>query len=206
LKNIAQIFDPLGLSGPCIIQAKIILQKLWLQKLDWDDPLPSGLHSIWDSFRKQLVELRNLDIPRYVSSKDSVKIELHGFADASQNAYGACVYIRVQDSGGKVSVKLLCSKTRVAPLKQQSMPRLELCAALLLARLVHKITNEAKIEPSNKTYWSDSTIVIGWLQLQSNKLQVFVANRIAEIQRLTKVSDWRHVPTDQNPADFLFAA
>lgn len=109
------------------------------------------------------------------------------------------VYVRSIVQQQKTKVRLLCSKTRVAPLKLQTIPRLELCAALTLARLMKKVVNSLNTSIDKIVYWSDSTIVLNW-QTQPNQLQVFVANRVSEIQELTDCITWRHVPTQENPA------
>lgn len=112
-------------------------------------------------------------------------------------------YYSSEDHQNTRQVRLLCSKTRVALFKQQTIPRLELCAALTLARLMKKVLSSLNIVFDKITYWSDSTIVLNWIQTQPSKLQVFVSNRVAEIQELTDIRNWRHVPTEQNPADLL---
>lgn len=203
LSEVTQIFDPLGLLSPCFISAKILLQKLWVLKLSWDETLPADLHTNWILFRKQLKDLNQIKIPRHVICNGYSELELHGFADASQNAYGACVYVRSIAQQQKTKVQLLCSKTRVAPLKLQTIPRLELCAALTLARLMKKVVNSLNTSIDKIVYWSDSTIVLNWLQTEPRQLQMFVANRVSEIQELTDYTSWRHVPTQENPADLL---
>ncbi|XP_018394547.1 PREDICTED: uncharacterized protein LOC108773254 [Cyphomyrmex costatus] len=192
-----------GYLSPCLVLVKILIQKLWMHKLSWDEAIPSDLHSTWISFRNQINALNQIKIPRHVICKNYTRIELHGFADAAQGAYGACTYIHSIDHQNTSEVRLLCSKTRVAPLKQQTIPRLELCAALTLARLMKKILSSLNISFDKITYWSDSTIVLNWIQTQPSKLQVFVSNRVAEIQELTDTRNWRHVPTAENPADLL---
>ncbi|XP_011707946.1 PREDICTED: uncharacterized protein LOC105462794 [Wasmannia auropunctata] len=209
LAETAQIFDPLGLISPCIIIAKILLQELWLHKLSWDESLPLDLHNKWLSFRQQVRNLGQIRIPRNVISEDYIEVQLHGFADASQKAYGTCIYLRSQDSEGNIHTALLCAKSRVAPLKQQTIPRLELCAALTLARLVAKVIESLEVVFDKIVCWSDLSIVLNWLRMQPNALQVFVmhsvyaANRIAQIQHLTGSREWRHVPTIDNPSDCL---
>ncbi|XP_036146036.1 uncharacterized protein LOC118646691 [Monomorium pharaonis] len=203
LSEITRIFDPLGLLSPCLVLAKILLQKLWMHKLSWDEAIPADLHSTWIAFRNQINDLNQIEIPRHVICRGYTRIELHGFADAAQGAYGACIYIRSMVDQNTKQARLLCSKTRVAPLKQQTIPRLELCAALTLARLTKKVTGSLNILFDKITYWSDSTIVLNWIQTQPSKLQVFVSNRVAEIQELTDIRDWRHVPTEENSADLL---
>lgn len=203
LAEIAQIFDPLGLLSPCIIVTKVLLQELWLYKLSWDESLPLDLHNRWQSYRQQSQGLKQIEIQRKVICKNHTELQLHGFADASQKAYGACIYIRSRNSKGDIQVALLCAKSKVAPLKQQTIPRLELCAALTLARLVAKVIQALEISFEKIICWSDSSIVLNWLQMQSTILQTFVANRVAQIQQLAGSYMWRHVPTSDNPADLL---
>lgn len=114
--------------------------------------------------------------------------------------------VRVYSGRGcvrKCSHWLLCSKSRVAPLKVQTIPRLELCAALLLANLMSKVIAALNCAAHGVTYWSDSLIVLSWLRLQPSVLTVFVSSRVARIQELTKSDEWRHIPTDSNPANCL---
>lgn len=203
LGTIARIFDPLGLLSPCTVIAKIIMQKLWLEKLDWDESLSLNLHTQWMKFRDQLENLKCLQIPRFVMGNSHVYLELHCFADASQEAYGASIYIRSIDSLGNIAVRLLCAKAKVAPIKTQTIPKLELCAALILARLTDKVIKSTNFQRSTRVFWSDSTIVLAWLKTSPSLLKPFVSNRVSEIQNLTEINNWRHVPTKDNPADLL---
>ncbi|GFR10321.1 DUF5641 domain-containing protein, partial [Trichonephila clavata] len=118
ISTIARIFDPLGLIGPVITRAKIFLQSLWQLKLDWNYPLPSNLVSYWKSYIDALESINCLNIPRYCLQGKSIRTELHGFSVSSEKAYGgAALYLRSIDSSGQISVRLLCSKSKVAPLK-----------------------------------------------------------------------------------------
>nr|CAH7736507.1 unnamed protein product [Callosobruchus chinensis] len=202
LSKVASIFDPLGLLAPCIILAKILLQKLWVEDLSWDESLPSSLHAYWLEFSSKLDSLNASNIPRKVTCKQANYIEIHGFADASIQAYGGCVYIKSVNSS-ICSVELLCAKSKVAPLKTLKTPRLELCAALTLARLISKVLESADVKFERIVCWSDSTIVLGWLKTPPNLLKSFVDNRVAKIQKITESFEWRHVPTHDNPADLL---
>lgn len=203
LSDIAQIFDPLGLLSPCIIIAKIILQKLWSYKLTWDETLPCELHSKWQNLRLQLSNLNQLQIPRRVICQNAAIIELHGFSDSSSEAYGANVYIRSISHDNNIQVSLLCSKSKVAPLKPLTIPRLELCASLVLVRLMNKVTKSIKLHIDNVHLWSDSTVVLHWIQTSPNLLQTFVANRVVQIQAMSDLKSWHHVRSDDNPADLL---
>ena len=154
-------------------------------------------------YRDQLPLLNNIQFPRCITVSNHIKFQLHGFCDASEKAYGACIYLRSTDMQGKHRTSLVCSKSRIAPLKSTTIPRLELCAALLLAKLYTTTVHLLKIQV-NKTYlWSDSTLELQWINSPSYTLQTFEANRVAEIQKLTDQQRWRHVPTEFNPADLI---
>lgn len=206
LSTIAQMFDPLGFIGPVIVTAKIIMQKIWLAKLDWDDSLTGKLLSEWNIFFNSIESLSDLKIPRNLFfQKQIVKFEIQGFCDASQLAYGACVYIRAIYQDNSVSCSLLTSKSRVAPLKSLSLPRLELCAALLLSNLSSRVVDifKNKLKFDSINLWTDSQIVLCWLKSHSSRWTTFVSNRISEIQQLTSNYQWRHIKSRANPADIL---
>lgn len=199
----AQIFDPLGLLAVCIIKPKILLQRLWLEKLSWDEAVPLQLYTSWTEFRDQLPVLNNLRTFRHVICQNPISIQLHGFCDSSEQAYGGCIYVRSIDNDGEVHVRLFCAKAKVAPLKSITLPRLELCGALVLTRLLKKIISSTTIKFNKCVLWTDSTVVLGWLKTPPNLLKAFVNTRVAEIQSLTENCEWRHVPSKQNPADLL---
>ncbi|XP_072400237.1 uncharacterized protein [Diabrotica undecimpunctata] len=176
LSDITQIYDPLGLISPCIILGKIMIQKLWSLNMAWDEPIPDDLSLQWQQFRTELSELNQLSIPRYVIKNEYKLIEIHGFCDASRDAYAACIFARSSNSQGEFHVQLLCSKTKVAPLKLLTIPRLELCAALLLAQLSIQVKTSL-FNLSNDIqfyYWSDSQVVLCWLKTDPNSLEIFV--------------------------------
>lgn len=204
LSCIAQMYDPLGLIGPVIVTAKMLMQQIWCSKINWDDFLPPQLLEAWKKFSLNLGVVMELKIHRpLILNSDYVEIELIGFSDASQKAYGACVYLRVKYIDKSSSVRLIGSKSRVAPLKNVSLPRLELCASLLLARLVHKLKNIFTHKTLNTYLFTDSEIVLHWLKGAPSQWTVFVANRVSEIQDLTVNCIWSHIPSKQNPADYV---
>lgn len=202
LSEISRLFDPLGLLGPSIVLAKLLLQDLWQLGTNWDESVPQD--TSWMKLKLQLSSLNQLQIPRCVKyNTDKKLIEIHGFCDASQRAYGACVYIRSQVGSNDYQSYLLCSKSRVTPLKVVSLPRLELLGALVLARLIDRIKSSLEFADVKTFLWSDSTITLNWISSPSRKWSVFVANRVGEIQRLTEITSWRHVKSSDNPADEL---
>lgn len=204
LSEIARLFDPLGITGPIIVTAKIYLQKLWEKQLAWDQPLPEEDQARWLDFRCQLKKINHVEISRCIIPNPRYSsIFLLGFCDASMAAYGACVYVHCVDVENRPSTTLLCSKSRVAPLKTITIPRLELCSAVLLAQLMSKVKAAMEINFDKIILFSDSTIVLSWINMQSNKMKTFVSHRIAEIQELTNPPDWHHISTQQNPADII---
>lgn len=203
LSTISQVFDPLGLVGPCIIQAKLILQQLWVVKCDWDCIVSQDLQESWTSFAESLPKLNLLRIPRWTLCDDSVRHEIHVFSDASEKAYGACIYLRSVNKLGLVQVQLLVSKNRVAPIKPTTIPRLELCAALLGTRLCTKVRESLTIPIDDCYFWCDSTIVLCWLAMSPNMLKSFVRHRVDEVQENTAGYTWSYVPSRDNPADLV---
>lgn len=201
LSSVSQIFDPLGLLSPVIIVVKVLLQQLWLLKIGWDDTVPDSTARVWNRFVDSLQALSAVRVPRHAIGTEPMYVELHVFSDASQTAYGACVYVRTVNTDFTVSVRVLFSKAKVAPLKPISVPRLELCGALLGARLYDKVRNSLRCKFRNVVFWTDSTIVLGWLHMRPTQLKTFVQNRIAEIHELTLDVPWRHVRSENNPAD-----
>ncbi|XP_045783622.1 uncharacterized protein LOC123879758 [Maniola jurtina] len=203
LSVISQIFDPLGLVSPVVIKLKIILQSLWLQNLSWDDPLTPEIQEAWCEAIKNLHVLNNLRVPRRVLIDSFMRLEFHVFSDASERAYGACLYVRSIDSSGRILVRLLLAKSRVAPIKATTIPRLELCGAQVAAKLYEKVISSLRVKAACTVFWTDSTIVLGWLKMLPSKLHTFVRNRVGDILEKTGDCVWRHVPTEENPADYV---
>ncbi|XP_058830213.1 uncharacterized protein LOC131689266 isoform X1 [Topomyia yanbarensis] len=202
LSAISQLFDPLGLVSPVIVRAKIIMQQLWSLSCGWDDEIPEPVQVKWKRYVQQLQQLSNFRIDRYALLPNS-KVQLHTFADASEQAYGCCIYARSIDTHGNIRVKLLASKSRVAPLKRVTLPRLELCAADLAAKLHSCVIQALNIEVTASYFWSDSMVTLQWLRSEPNVWKTFVANRVSEIQTTTQGSFWNHVAGKQNPADLV---
>lgn len=203
LSTIAKIFDPLGLINPVTVRAKLILQILWQEHLEWDESVSQELYTAWKEFHSGLQFLNKISIPRQITSSNGVKYQLHGFCDASERSYGSCIYLRTTDLCGNHTTRLVCAKSRVAPLKKISLPRLELCGAVLLVELINKVRGALEIDLSSQHLWCDSTIVLAWIATQPAVLKTFVANRITIIQEGSSVCDWHHVKSESNPADIL---
>ncbi|XP_050547903.1 uncharacterized protein LOC126909511 [Daktulosphaira vitifoliae] len=180
------------------------MQRLWCIQLSWDELVSEEVAVEWRNYSAQLTTLNKFSIPRYILCENKiVKLQLHGFADSSIRAYGACVYIRSTDENGHHTVRLLQAKSKVAPIKTISLPRLELCAALLLARMVNGIVPKLKCKFERQFYWTDSSVTLAWISSPSAKWKTFVAHRVGEIQDKTSINDWCHVRSEDNPADLI---
>ncbi|GFV75014.1 integrase catalytic domain-containing protein [Trichonephila clavipes] len=142
LHAVGKIFDPLGLISPFTVRMKCFLQDLWKEEIQWDDPLPTHIEKEWRKWCEEQPHLRNLKIPRLVLDSTLLEddVELHSFCDASKKAYGAAIYLTTKSRNG-ISVKLVTSKSRVAPLNCVTLPRLELLGALVAARLHLSLTD-----------------------------------------------------------------
>ncbi|XP_068987621.1 uncharacterized protein [Bombus flavifrons] len=189
---IARIYDPLGLLAPVIVKAKILLQRVWALKIDWDESLPAELHTEWDRYHIQLPLLNDIRFPRKTIIKAANHIELHGFCDASERAYGACVYLRSTNPEGHTQTQILTARSKVAPLKSLTIPRLELSGALLLASLMSLIKKSLNIKISRTVYWTDSTIVLQWIKSSPHMLKTFVANRTPK--EFLRPTIWKNGP------------
>nr|XP_049706077.1 uncharacterized protein LOC126056582 [Helicoverpa armigera] len=201
IADIARLFDPLGWLAPSIIVAKTLIQKLWLAGLQWDEEVPKNLLKEWVTYRENLASLVDLKIPRWLNTEKKVKQELYGFSDASKLAYAAVVYLRVVDEMGVIHVSLIASKTKVAPVKQVSIPRLELCGAVLLTKLILEVADVMNIQKENLYAFTDSEVVLAWLNSHPSRWKTFVANRVSEILSNLDTHHWAHVASKQNPAD-----
>ena len=204
LSNSAKLFDPLGLVNPITVLFKIMLQELWQGGLDWDVPVPENMEKRWRELTNLLSALKSLVIPRLVLySSNGAKYELIRFCDASERAYGACVYLRSKLQGSEYGMQLLTAKSRVSPLKTLTIPRLELSAVLLLAQLMRRVRENFKFNLAQQIYYTDSTIVLNWLHTTSSNLKIFVANRVEEILNHSSLNQWRVIPFALNAADVL---
>ncbi|XP_024870477.1 uncharacterized protein LOC112453778, partial [Temnothorax curvispinosus] len=200
LSEVAQIFDPLGFASPVVIKAKMLLQELWHHKLQWDEPLPSQLSLRWLIIRKELTSLRKISILRWYTTWSTSTVGFHGFSDVSQLAMAAVVSITVHGSNG-ATISLVCSKTKVAPLKRLTIPRLELTAALLLSRLMQYVQATLKLNVTATHLWTDSVVILTWIKSHASRWKDLVRNRVSQIQKLTANAHWKYVPGTSNPAD-----
>lgn len=206
LKLLMSIFDPLGLISHYLIHLKTLIQHLWRSKLEWDERIATKeLIEPWKRWLEVLPAVENVQVPRLYTPRltnSQKSIQLHTFMDASENAFGAVSYLRVEDETG-VACSLMRSKSRVAPLKYLSIPRKELQSGLLGHRLAKNIIESQTFKVDKRVFWTDSKTLLSWLRTDHRKYHQFVAHRVGEILENTNLDEWRWVPSKLNVADDL---
>ena len=204
LSTISSVYDPLGAVSPVILVGKQILQALCRQNVSWDDPIPEDILPLWEKWRTDLPLLEKLTFPRCLKPTDfgdPVQTEIHSFSDASDNGIGQISYLRMVNHRGEVHVSYILAKSRVAPLKPISIPRLELTAAVISVNVASMLKSELDIEDTQCYYYTDSEIVIGYINNDARRFHVYVGNRVQHIRDRSSPGDWFHVPGKENPAD-----
>ncbi|XP_027881704.1 uncharacterized protein LOC114149792 [Xiphophorus couchianus] len=204
LSVIASLYDLLGFISPFIMNGKCILQDLCRRSIGWDDPLPEDLLVRWEKWKFSLQDVKGLMIQRCYHPQGFgkiVKTELNHFSDASSLAYGACSYLRFENDKGEIHCVLIMAKARVAPLKITTIPRLELTAAVVAARLSVLLKSELDMKIDTEFFWTDSQVVLSYINNEARRFHVFVANRVQIIRANTNPNQWNHVDTTENPAD-----
>lgn len=207
LSKIGKLYDPNGYLGPIIMRGKIIIQELWKNKMNWDEEVKGEIKGKWEEFNKDLENIHLISINRWFGTTKRDKIQIHGFCDASEKGYGAVLFSRIRQ-GDKFKTEIIASKSRVAPLKTLTIPRLELCAAHLLAKLIKSVIRnfEDKQQKIKIFAWSDSQVVYYWINKPTTiSLKIYVANRVNEIQEINNKFNiqWRWISTKENPADLI---
>ena len=172
--------------------------------MDWDDPIFEAIKSRWLKWKTELPLIEHLAVPRCYKPKDFAYVvnkELHHFSDASVKGYGQCTYLRLKDDKGRIHCSLVLGKARVTPLKLVTIPRLELTAAVVSAKVSEQLRRDLQYEEIEEVFWTDSKVVLGCIANESRRFHVFVANRVQQIQEATSLDQWRYVETKENPAD-----
>ncbi|XP_063758758.1 uncharacterized protein LOC134877255 [Eleginops maclovinus] len=204
LSTVNSLFDPLGFAAPVSVQGRSILRELTTESCDWDAPLPEEKYREWKLWRDSLKELEQLKIPRQytsISLRQACSKELCVFCDASTIAIAAVAYVRTTDASSNVEVGFMFGKAKLAPRPETTIPRLELCAAVLAVEIADVIVDEMDTIFDAVTFYSDSKVVLGYIHNESRRFYVYVSNRVQRIRRSTSPKQWKHVPSSQNPAD-----
>ncbi|XP_068750786.1 uncharacterized protein [Montipora capricornis] len=202
LSQVARIYDPIGFASAFLIRAKIGLQELWEKGVGWDEKLPSETQEKWTNLFQEMKSLNGTSFERCLTPPYAVgRPVLCVFSDASEDAFGSCAYARWQLSSGEYDVRFIAAKSRVAPLKRLTIPRLELQGAVLASRLCKTIVDESRFQFEKVILFLDSKIVLAWIRSEARRFKPFVSARVGEIQTNTDPSQWKHIPGEMNVAD-----
>ncbi|XP_067279675.1 uncharacterized protein [Pseudorasbora parva] len=204
LSTVASIYDPLGFVAPYVLNGKRILQEMCRQGTGWDDPLSPALSPLWERWQNDFINLERVNIPRCYAPAEFgkiVKTEIHHFSDASTCGYGQCSYLRMMNEKDEIHCTFLIGKARVTPVKITTIPRLELTAAVVSVQMSNLLREELDLTNANEFFWTDSKVVLGYINNDARRFHTFVANRVQKIHQSTAPKQWLYVPTDENPAD-----
>ncbi|KAI4894756.1 hypothetical protein NFI96_009065 [Prochilodus magdalenae] len=204
LSSINSVFDPLGLLAPVTIQGRALLRELTSECSDWDIPLPEDKQSKWETWRNSFQDLKDLHVPRTytaTSLSQAMHKELCIFSDASTKAIGAVAYLKAIQKDGKVEVGFIMGKAKLAPLSEPTIPRLELCAAVLAEEMADLLQDELDLHCEAVHFYTDSKVVLGYICNESKRFYTYVHNRVQRIRQSSKPEQWHYVRTEENPAD-----
>ena len=202
ISDIARIFDVLGWFSPSVIKVKILYQRLWEQKVDWDDPIPSSVLSVWERWQSELPQLTkkwSLD----ATTPKKWQSSLYSYMVSLMHQRKRTLLLSIWGWRTQKTIFTL----PLLPLKQKflhkklTVPRLELCGALLLSHLLSHVKKVFEVPTNNVYAWTDSTIVLSWLSGNPKRFKTFVGNRVATIIDSIPPDHWRHVVGTENPAD-----
>ena len=213
LAMIHGVFDPLGMADPCVLPGKLLQREIMppkkdltpeLETLDWDDELPPKFLPKWNRWIETLQEIDTLHIPRCHQPRgfgDVIRYELHCFVDASKDSIGYIIYLRSFNEVGNIAVAFISASSKVAPRAAETIPRLELCAAMFGAIATMKVARELGLPINSVHFYTDSFIVLGYLRNTSQRFSRYVARRVEEILGLSQVSQWSHISGSENVGD-----
>ena len=202
LSFMSTIYDPHGVVVPFVLEVKLLLQELWRLKIGWDEEIPKHLLTRFLKWSSLVPKISEVHIPRWFgcTNLSSETVQLHLFADASTKAYGAVAYLRVENQG-TVTITFVMGRSRLAPMKIITIPKLELQAAVIAVRLKEAISNSISIDINETIFWTDSVTVLKYIRNTDTRFSAFVMHRVNEIKTYSMIKEWRHVPGDLNVAD-----
>ena len=204
LSTLHTIYDPLGLVAPVILPGRLLFRDLVEGSHGWDDPLPDAMESAWLTWCKDVAHLSALEVPRvYVPGGlgKTVNREVHIFTDASERAISCVAFLKATNDDGESHAGFLLGKSKVSPKHGHTIPRLELCAAVMGAEMSVSIITHLDISIDSVTFYTDSRVVLGYINNRSRRFFTYVTNRVSRILKVSEPKQWKYIPTGKNPAD-----
>ena len=203
LSTISFVYVSFGIAEPFVLVEKSILRNLCCTKLSWDEEIGEEYRVRWENWKSQLPVLECFSMERCLKPANFgtvVSRQIHNFSDASSTGYGQVTYLRIENEKGQIHCAFLMGKAHVTPVKTMTIPHFELTVATVSVRVGEMIAKELDEPAESKTYWTDSTTVLKYIQNDKKRFHVFVANRVQTIRNATNPDQWRYVGTDINPA------
>ena len=201
LSFVSSVFDPMGIFAPFTMRMRMLLKRIWIRfGQSWDENINEEDKRIFFEWVQEMQTIKQTSLSRKYFSNIPKNVQLHIFSDASLEAMCIVAYLRGELEDG-IEVSFVLGKCRIAPIKQLSIPRLELQAALYSVRLRKLIIQEHDLPINGVTHWTDSVTVLQWLNSANKKQNVFVANRAAEILENSSIDEWKHIRGELNPSD-----
>ena len=195
LSTLNSFYDPLGLAAPILIRGKLLLRKMNAATTDWDMILPKEYVNDWATWKKHMQNLESLFISRqytFLSFIGTTRREVHLFTDASVEAIAAVAVIKLI---------ILLGKAKVAPKSAVTIPRLELCAAVLSIEITNIIKKQLDIPIGEFHFYTDSRVVLGYICNDTRRFYTYVSNRVEQIRNTSAPEQWSYVSSEYNPAD-----
>ncbi|EYB84716.1 hypothetical protein Y032_0311g2141 [Ancylostoma ceylanicum] len=206
LRVFASTFDPLGFLTPLLVRAKMFIQDLWQSGHSWDDPLGAETTQKWDQIVQEIADYK-VNVPRFVGRTPENTYDIVVCSDASKRVYAAAAYVITRPTAGKPNSTLLFAKAKLTPPGATTIPRMELLACHLAAKMLRFLRSQLNINLHSVRFLTDSQIVLYWIH-SSKPLKTYVANRVKYIREvLDELKSARiecgfhYVATDDNPAD-----
>ena len=204
LSIVYSVFDPIGLIAPFVMKAKLLLQESCRKQQGWDEEIAAQEKQQWQRWLNDLPKLKDVKTARCLKPAEFGEIknsQLHIFSDGSRVGYGAVAYLRLENIDGRIHCSFILGKARLAPIREITIPRLELSAAVIAVRLPRIIIEEMEHKVNSVTFWTDSISVLKCIRNESKRFHTFESNRLTVIRNESSVSEWRYVQSEQNPAD-----
>ena len=204
LATVSSTYDPLGLVGPLLLPGRRILQQICCERKDWDEPVSDEIRCAWEKWRQDLQAVDKIKLDHCYKPADFGDLssaQLHLFSDASTVEYDQASYLCMENTEGSVHCSLVLGKSRVAPAKLFTVPRLELTAASLSVKVGYMLQSELSFEELSEVYWTDSQVVLGYINNHTKRFHVFVANRVQLINDHTDKEQRTFMDSKNNPAD-----
>ena len=192
------------MGAPFLLVGKKILQDICKNRVDWDDNVSDTYYAKWEKWRKELLFLEEFQMLRCIKPQNFGIVkshQLHHFSDASADGYGQVSYLGLENEQGEIHMSFLMGKSRVAPAKSVTIPCLELIAATISVKVRNMLVKELDYQQQKDVYWTNSTTVLQYINNETKRFPVFVANCVQTICESTNPSQWRYIESKNNPAD-----